>query len=102
MTDSLQKSQPPVSCALGALVSLGRQKVAVELPGTDQCFDSSVWDMRSWRDRSSQRTNSNVYFTRYGTVDQPLPRHYADLIKGWIVLQRTKNWDQKINAARVL
>jgi hypothetical protein len=88
--------------AIDQLIIVARQQFAVDFP--DGTFDAFVWDAFRWQDRPAAQTQRNLYFTRHGTLDEPLPERYAVVIKSWIVLgpRSITFMKQKIAAARIL
>ncbi len=76
------------TAAIQALVHAAQEKFARDFPGEVHCFDASIWDVRHLKDRPATQTHAKLYFTRYGTTDQPLPQTYAEVLKSWLVLER--------------
>jgi hypothetical protein len=76
------------SAAVRKLVLIAREKFAADLGADPGMFNSSFWDVSCLKDRAFNRTNRRVYFTRYGTNDQPLPADYSRVVKSWLVLDR--------------
>jgi hypothetical protein len=101
---SLQPAPEPPA-AISELLALAREKFAADFSGKDHDFDALVWDIKSLRDRSTSRTNSNLHFTRHGTLNQPLPSLYADVVKSWLILELRSSAETmctKLDATRVL
>lgn len=50
------------------------------------------------------RVNSTLYFTQRGTLDQPLPTTYGDIVKCWLILDRRSviNMSRRLDTARIL
>jgi hypothetical protein len=90
--------------ATRALLAIGREKFAADLHVDVSVFDQSKWDVRGLRDRSTTSANSTLYFTRHGTLDQPLPSAYGDIVKSWLILDRRSvgNMSRRLDAARIL
>lgn len=80
----------PANDAVDVLVAAAREKLAVDSNGEPAGFDfdDSSWDIRAWKDRSTNRGSPRLYFTRHGTTDEPLPSHYARVVKSWLILER--------------
>src|SRR5260221_5448515 len=74
--------------AIHDLISAGRDQFSITLADTGYDFDAICWNISSLKDRSSGQLNRNLYFTRYQTQDQSLPRIFANVIKSWIILER--------------
>lgn len=89
---------------LQALVRAGQEKFTLDFAGSQLRFDAVAWDLKPFRDRLATQTRAWLYFTRYGTLDQALPRTYAEVIKSWIILERqsVSNMVQRTNVARLL
>jgi hypothetical protein len=93
------------STAIDDLVAIAREKFAVVFAGTNQDFNSSIWAIKSLRDRSTSCVGANLYFTRHGTLDQPLSTLYAEVVKSWLILglgSSAQSMNNKLNTARVL
>jgi hypothetical protein len=90
--------------AVRALLAIAREKFAADLRTDVSAFDGPVWDVRSLRDRSTTQSNRRLYFTRHGTVDQPLPAIYGSVVKSWLILDRhsVANMSRRLDAARIL
>ena len=90
--------------AIRALLAISREKFVADLRADVSAFDRAVWDVSSLRDRSSSSSNPRLYFTRHGTVDQPLPAAYGDVVKCWLILDRhsVANMSRRLDAARLL
>src|SRR5258708_4485630 len=93
-----------VSQTIQDLICLGQEHFAMALPGSRQTFDAISWDIKSLADRSPARREDRIYFTRYGTTNDPLPSLYANVIKSWVILERrsVSNMSHRVDAARVL
>ncbi len=92
------------SAAVRKLVLIAREKFAADLGADPGMFDSSFWDVSCLKDRAFNRTNRHVYFTRYGTNDQPLPTDYSRVVKSWLILDRRSpgNMGLRLDCARIL
>ena len=92
------------SIAMRKLILIAREKFAADFGADPEMFDSSFWDVSCFRDRAFNRTNRRVYFTRYGTDDQPLPADYSGVVKSWLVLDRRTpgNMGLRLAGARIL
>jgi integrase len=92
------------SAAVRKLVLIAREKFAADLGADLGMFNSSFWDVSCLKDRAFNRTNRRVYFTRYGTNDQPLPADYSRVVKSWLVLDRRSpgNMGLRLAGARIL
>lgn len=66
-------------------------------------FDAPSWDLSFLRTRATG-VSSVAYWTRYGTLDEPLPRHFIDPIKAVVSmnLRSVTNAKIKADAARFL
>lgn len=96
---------PGPPAANSELLAIAREKFAADFSGKDHNFDALVWHIKPLRDRSTSRANSNLYFTRYGTLDQPLPSLYADVVKSWLILElrsSARTMCTKLDTARLL
>jgi hypothetical protein len=87
---------------LDQLIIIVRQQFAMDFP--DGTFDAPIWDASRWKDRPAAQTQRSLYFTRHGTVDEPLPQQYAVIIKSWVILgpRSISFMRQKIATARIL
>jgi hypothetical protein len=74
--------------AMLGVMAAAREKFAADLHLDVSVFDLPSWDVRGLRDRGTIRENPTLYFTQRGTLDQPLPTAYADLVKCWLILDR--------------
>jgi hypothetical protein len=93
------------SAALSELIALAKERFAAVFSGHDHDFDALVWPIKQLRDRSTSGTTANLYFTRYGTLDQPLPTLYAEVVKSWLILELASSaltMSNKLGTARVL
>jgi len=90
--------------AIRALLAIAREKFAADLHMDVSVFDQSSWDVSGLRDRSTIRENRTLYFTERGTLDQPLPAAYGDIVKSWLILDRrsVRNMSRRLDAARIL
>lgn len=93
-----------MNAAVQKLVAVAREKFAADFGVDPAIFDSSVWDIGRLRDRAFSRTNRNVHFTRYGANDQPLPKDFCRVVKGWLILDRHSpgNLALRLDSARIL
>lgn len=100
--------QPPArrheQTAIRGVLTIAREKFAADLHMDVSVFDQPSWDVRGLRDRGTIRGNPTLYFTRHGTLDQPLPTAYADIVKCWLILDRrsVKNMSRRLDGARIL
>jgi hypothetical protein len=92
------------SVAMRKLVLIAREKFAADFCADAEMFDASFWDVSCFRDRAFNRTNRHVYFTHYGTNDQPLPADYSGAVKSWLVLDRRTpgNMGLRLAGGRIL
>lgn len=90
--------------AIQTLLAIAREKFAADLRTDVSAFDGPMWDVRGLRDRSTTTSNPRLYFTRHGTVDQPLPIVYGSVVKCWLILDRhsVANMSRRLDAARIL
>jgi len=90
--------------AIQDLLSIAREKFVADLRVDVSVFDQPAWDVRALRDRSTTTANPTLYFTRRGTLDQPLPAVYGEVVKSWIVVDRRSvgNMSRRAEAARIL
>lgn len=79
--------QGVAATAIQTFVGLGQEKFRCEFVGEQHCFNAIAWDMRDFKDRPTVQKPSWLYFTRYGTLDQELPRIYVEVVKSWILLE---------------
>jgi hypothetical protein len=93
-----------MSAAIEMLVAVAREKFAADFGVDPALFDSPVWDISRFRDRTFNRTNRNLYFTRYGTSDQLLPKDFSRVVKGWLILDRRspRNMCVRLDCIRIL
>jgi hypothetical protein len=88
----------PRTEAVAILVAVAHERLAADFatgtPGFD--FDDACWDIRALKDRSTNRATPRLYFTRYGTTDEPLPPQYAMVVKSWPFWSgdRARPWGQ--------
>jgi hypothetical protein len=87
-----------------AVLAIAREKFAADLHMDASIFDQPAWDVSGLRDRGTIRQNPTLYFTRRGTLDQPLPAAYGDIVKCWLILDRRSvtNMSRRLDAARIL
>jgi hypothetical protein len=83
---------------------IAREKFAADLHMDVSIFDQPAWDVSGLRHRGTIRENPTLYFTRRGTLDQPLPAAYGDIVKCWLILDRRSvaNMSRRLDAARIL
>jgi len=86
------------------LVAIARKKFAADFGLDPSLFESPVWDIGRFRDRTFNRTNRNLYFTRYGTRDQLLPKDFSRTVKSWLILDRhsLRNMGARLDCIRIL
>jgi len=87
-----------------AVLAIAREKFAADLHMDASIFDQPAWDVSGLRDRGTIRQNPTLYFTQRGTLDQPLPAAYGDIVKCWLILDRRSvaNMSRRLDAARIL
>ncbi len=92
------------SASVRKLILIAREKFAADFSVDTEMFDSPCWDVSRLKDRAFNRTNRNVYFTRYGTNDQPLPVEFSRVVKSWLILDRRSPGDMglRLDCARIL
>lgn len=64
-----------------------------------------AWHVKHLRDRSVTNSNPTLHFTRLGSIDDPLPVVFGQVIKSWILIEYrlgTRSAVQPLNAARIL
>lgn len=85
-----------------AYIASAREKYAVDFPTQD--FDAACWDVRHLRASTRTSSNPRTYFTRHGTLGDPLPTAYAAVVKSYVVLHRSSitNLNMRVDAARML
>jgi integrase len=68
------------------------------------CFDDSSWDIRHLRSSQHKRTNSRVYFTRYGSTTDALSARFAHVVKAFLLLMNASGGTMplRVDAARML
>lgn len=90
--------------AMRALLAIAREKFAADLHMDVSAFGKPSWNVSGLRDRSTIRENPTLYFTQRGTLDQPLPDVYGDIVKCWLILERrsVRNMSRRLDAARIL
>ena len=90
--------------AIRALLAIAREKFAADLHMDVSVFDQPAWDVSGLRDRGTIIRNPTLYFTQRGTLDQPLPATYGDVVKCWLILDRRSvaNMSRRLDAARIL
>lgn len=81
----LVKKQSESAEAFFRVVSKGKQIFKLVFPDSEAAFDSSAWNVQHLRDRTVTNSNPNLYFTRSGTTDEVLPKHYAEVVKSWLI-----------------
>src|SRR5665213_1619017 len=90
--------------AMRAVLAIAREKFAADLHMDVSVFDRPSWDVSGLRDRGPRRENPTLYFTQRGTLDQPLPTAFGDIVKCWLILDRrsVRNMSRRLDAARIL
>lgn len=91
--------------AMASLVQMGKDNFTLYFPGKEDLFDLDVWYVGDLKDRAVSTSNPRLYFTRFGSTSDPLPKMYAQVIKSWLVTDyRLGNRCavQPLNAARIL
>jgi integrase len=87
------------------LVEAARAKFTAEFSGSGQGFDSMIWNVKFKADRTTSNSRPRLHFTRYGTLDAPLPAVFAEVIKSWLILQPWSNIQSlgpRLDMARLL
>jgi hypothetical protein len=96
----------PSTEAVAILVAVAHERLAADFANGTPSFDfeDPCWDIRALKDRSTNRAAPRLYFTRYGTTDELLPRQYAMVVKSWLILQRgsAAAMGPKLDSARML
>src|SRR5258708_40031202 len=101
----LVKKQSDSSKALFRLVNKGKQTFKLVFPKAEHTFDSFAWHVQHLRDRTIANSNPNLYFTRSGTTNEALPKHYAEVLKSWLISEYrlgTRSAVHPLAAARIL
>lgn len=90
-----------MSDATRDLIRRGKEAFSTHLP--DQDFDAHVWEISSLKEQQSI-SNERIYWTRRGSQDDSLPKHFAAPIKAacMVDLQSCTNLVFRSNAARML
>ena len=79
---------PAVPSAEAAYVRQGRALFATLFPGCGYDFDAPHWDIRHLRASQHKKTNSQVHFTVYGSLVDPLPLRFANVVKAYVLLHK--------------
>lgn len=93
-----------LSEAYRALIAAGKERFR-SLFDKEQKFENMVWDIRGLADRAIIRNHPQLHFTKYQTLDQPLPAIYGDAVKSWLLLSPYSNIRSlipKLDMARML
>lgn len=91
--------------AIISLVEAAKAKFAAEFSGSGQSFDSMIWNIKLKADRTTTGARPRLHFTRYGTLDAPLPAVFAEVVKSWLMLQPWSNIHSlgpRLDTARLL
>ena len=90
--------------AVRRLIASAREALPREFGPSAPDFDSVCWDVRAWCDRQISHSNPRVYFTRWGTTEDPLPDSFASVVKSWLILApgSAKHLASRLDAARML
>jgi hypothetical protein len=62
----------------------GRIAFATRFPNGN--FDDNSWDIRHLRESQHKKSNARVYFTRHGSLVDPLPTCFSQVIKAFLLL----------------
>ena len=67
-------------------------------------FDDACWDIRHLRSSQHKAANARVYFTKYGSITDPLPPVFARVVKAFVLLSRAScgTMPLRVDAARML
>ncbi len=103
-TLTLQRPSGRIVDPVKDLVSAAREKFATDLSSDPSGFDAVSWDITGLKDRTTNSSNPRLYFTRHGSTDQAMPKVFAEVIKGWIILNRHSagNMAGRVEAVRML
>lgn len=87
--------------AYDAYVMRGRDRFRATFPLGE--FDAPIWDTDTLAASTATRTQS-LYFCRHGSTTEPLPRHYSEAVKSWVVTSggTASRMNQRVFAARWL
>lgn len=93
-----------VPSAETAYVRQGRALFSIRFPGEGHSFDAPSWDVRHLRTSQHKKANARAYFTVYGSELNPLPPRFANVVKAYLLLNRTSGATMVLGAdvARML
>jgi hypothetical protein len=96
----------PIPKSVAVLVAMAQGRLAADFVNVTPAFDfeDPCWDIRALKDRSTNRATPRLYFTRYGTTDEPLPPQFAMVVKSWLILERgsAATMGPKLDSLRML
>src|SRR5690348_16817378 len=96
----------PCTEVVAILVAVAHERLAADFANGTPSFDfeDPCWDIRALKNRSTNRATPRLYFTRYGTTDEPLPPPYAMVVKSWLILERgsAATMGPKLDSVRML
>jgi hypothetical protein len=94
-----------MSEAAQQLVCMAQARFKADLGLTGQDFDATHWDITSLAHYLTRQRHVYLHFVRHGDRGDPLPTHYAVMVKCWLLLTRgssAENLTTKLLAARML
>ncbi len=78
----------PVPAAEAAYVRQGRALFKTIFPNAVFPFEAPCWDIRHLRTSQHKKTNSWIYFTLHGSIVDPLPTRFSNVVKAYILLNK--------------
>ena len=79
----------PVPAAEAAYLRQGRALFKTVFPSAAFPFEAPSWDIRHLRTSQHKKTNSRIYFTLHGSSEEALPPRFSNVVKAYILLNRS-------------
>ena len=94
----------PAPSAEAAYVQQGRALFETVFRDAGYQFEAPCWDIRHLRTSQHKKTNSRIYFTLHGSSVDPLPPRLSNVVKAYILLNRSASGTMihRVDIARVL
>jgi integrase len=87
---------------IAKFVTLGRETFRTLFREDRHSFDDTVWDIRHLRTTAARRSNSNIYFTRYGSRNDALPAAFSEVVKTLLALSWNTTSPFRLDSFRLL
>jgi hypothetical protein len=73
------------------IIRMARTRFETDLGSTEQNFDAAHWDITSLAHHLTHQRHVYLDFVRHSDRHEPLPAHYAVMVKCWLLLTRGRS-----------